>query len=51
MKIRTQAMPISEVTEEQAKQFIKWVWEARTINCFDPDVVSYPRSCMLYGER
>lgn len=50
VKITVFASTIQNVSPEHAKQFIQWVWEARTINCFDPDVLSYPRSCLLHAE-
>ena len=45
-KITAEALPIYSVQPEDAEKFISWVWQARYINCFDPDVLSYPRSCM-----
>jgi hypothetical protein len=49
-KITTTGDALSAVTEEQAKQFIDWVWQSRHINCFDPDIVGYPRTIMLRAE-
>lgn len=49
-KITASVVPICSVPPDEAKDFISWVWGARTINCFDPDVLSYPRSCMTKAE-
>jgi hypothetical protein len=39
-------MPLYAVPEEDAKQFIEWVWNVRQQVNFDYDTLTYPRSCM-----
>lgn len=48
-KITVHWKPMYEVSPEQAVEFVDWVWKSRHVNCFDPDVVSYPRSTMLWA--
>jgi hypothetical protein len=43
MKITAELKAISILTLEEQEQITKWLWEARHINCFDPDVLTYPR--------
>lgn len=45
-KITATAMPLYECTEEDAKLFMDWVWLQRSINMFDPQVLTYPRTVM-----
>ena len=51
MKITTRCVPVGGMVKEDWENFISWVWEARKINNFDPDVVSYPRSVMLTADK
>ena len=50
MKITTRVAPIGGMNEQDQRTFTDWVWKARDINCFDPDVLSYPRTVMLTAD-
>lgn len=43
MKITAELKAICTLTPEEMTQIISWLWQARHINCFDPDVLTYPR--------
>jgi hypothetical protein len=49
-KITTRVSSVGAMSEEDMKTFIEWAWKARAINCFDPDVIGYPRSIMLAAD-
>lgn len=49
-KITAKVLALCNVPLKDAENFISWIWQARTINCFDPEVLSYPRSCMTMAE-
>lgn len=42
---------VGETKPEDQKLFSEWVWAAREINCFDVDVLTYPRTIMLCAEQ
>ena len=46
MNITAELMPVASVTPQDAELFSGWAWERREQTCFDPDTLSYPRSCM-----
>ena len=46
MKITAELFPLSDLSVEDQKLFIDWIWKARSINCFDPDVLNSPRVIM-----
>lgn len=48
--IGTRVSTIGNMTEEDFGTFSDWVWRARAINCFDKDIVGYPRTIMLTAE-
>jgi hypothetical protein len=49
-KISADVMPLHAVPEDDAKKFIKWVWDVRHDVDFDYDTLSYPRSCMTRAQ-
>lgn len=49
-KITTRVSPLCQVELQDQKTFVDWVWKARDINCFDPDVLSYPRAVMYTAD-
>lgn len=44
--INASIMTVSEVPESDVRLFMKWIWEDREKTNFDPDTLTYPRSCM-----
>src|SRR5437667_603857 len=48
-KVRTGLSAIGTMLAADVKNFIEWVWEARSVNAFDPDVLTYPRTIMSYA--
>lgn len=49
-RITTRVSTIAEVPEKDQNTFVDWVWKARDINCFDKDILTYPRSIMLTAD-
>jgi hypothetical protein len=50
--IETELMPLSAVVEEDGQLFIKWMTsEQRKKTDLDPNVLGYPRACMLRTEQ
>src|ERR1700734_1297643 len=45
-KTTAEIIPLQSMSPEDQELFIKWVWEARHINLFDADVLTYPRVVM-----
>ncbi len=41
---------VGETKPEDQKLFSEWSWAAREINCFDPEVMGYPRTVLLCAE-
>ena len=39
-----------DLSPEEVAQFIDWVWKARDINCFDMDVMKYPRTVVVSAD-
>ena len=50
MKITTRLTTIGGMTKKDQDTFADWVWQARAINKFEPDVLSYPRTVMLTAD-
>ena len=50
-KISTSLSLVGAMSSTDTKNFIDWVWQARIINCFDPDVLKYPRTIMATAEE
>jgi hypothetical protein len=50
-KITADVMPLCDVPEADAKKFTEWVWNVKDKVCFDPDTLSYPRSCMTRAQN
>lgn len=47
MKISAEVKALSLVTEEEQKDFISWMWEAKERTNFDMSVLTYPRAVMF----
>lgn len=45
-KINADVLPLSAMTEQDVTNFKQWVWNLRSINMFDPVVMSAPRTVM-----
>src|SRR5437588_430625 len=50
MKITANPMTVGEMSEEDRKNFAEWVWASRALNCFDMEVVSYPKTVMVRAD-
>jgi hypothetical protein len=46
-KIEAEMLPISAMSEQDARDFIEYVWHMRSLNMFDRDVLTYPKTVML----
>lgn len=46
-KIEAELMPISAMSEQDIKDFMAYVWEMKSLNMFDCDVIGYPKTVML----
>jgi hypothetical protein len=49
-QITTRVTAVGAMPEEDKKRFVDWIWEARQINCFDPDILTYPRTVMYTAD-
>jgi hypothetical protein len=49
--IKANVTALCNVTEDNAKKFIKWVWAFRHKNNFDMQVMTYPRTVMFTAEN
>lgn len=46
MNVVPELMPVSSLPVADAKLFADWAWERRAETNFDPDTLSYTRSCV-----
>lgn len=46
-KITAELLPLYALPLDEAKLFTDWVWQARKINMFDPEVLKAPRAAMV----
>ena len=46
-KVFAEMLPIPAMSEHDARDFIEYVWSMRSLNMFDKDVLTYPRTVML----
>lgn len=49
-KVKAYFCTVGDLSEQDKKNFAEWVWGARNINYFDPDVLRYPRTIITSAE-
>jgi hypothetical protein len=45
-KTQAELLPLSAMSKTDKEKFADWMWEARQLTRFDPDVLTYPRIVM-----
>ena len=46
-KLSAEMLPLSAMTEQDARDFCEYVWSMHGLNMFQPEVLTYPRAVML----
>jgi hypothetical protein len=49
-KITTRVSSVADFPMPDQEKFVDWIWSARKINCFDPDILLYPRTILYTAE-
>lgn len=50
-KLEAEMLPISAMTEGDARDFCEYVWSMKPLNLFDREVLTYPRTVMLRAKN